>query len=63
MRNLWIYAWAYVYVALGLLDRLGDWMADQIDHNDYLAGVLFVLVLFEMVWFAGIINVTFAGVR
>ena len=63
MTKLWCYAWGLWFIALELLDRLGDWLADQVDHNDYLAGALFVLVLFEMVWAVGIINVTFAGVR
>ena len=52
----WCYFWAY-------LDIFGEWLEDQVDNNDYLAGALFLLFLFEMVWFAGIINVTFAGVK
>ncbi len=61
--RLWCYFWGYLVIVGEALDRLGDWMAEQVDHNDYLAGALFVLVLFEMVWAVGIINVTFAGVR
>ena len=61
--KIWCLMWAYLYEALTVLDRMGDWLGEQIDHNDALAGALFVVVLFELVWFAGIINVSFAGVR
>jgi hypothetical protein len=48
--KIWCYAWAYVFEVLALLDRVGDWMVDQVDHNDYLAGFLFAVVLFAMVY-------------
>ena len=57
MAKIWMLFWAYVYEVLGLLDRLGDWIGDQVDHNDYLAGAVFVLVLFELAWFLGAIDV------
>lgn len=61
MTKLWCYAWAYVYEVLGLLDRFGDWMVDQIDHNDYLAGFVFAVVLFAIPYIVGIIDIVFLG--
>ncbi len=57
MLKIWTYFWAYLFVGLELLDRAGDWLAYQVDHNDYLAGAVFVVVLFEFVWAMGIIDV------
>lgn len=61
MRNLWIYAWAYIYVALGLIDRLGDWMEDQVDHNDYLAGAIGTLAFMAIPYVFGIIDIVVRG--
>ncbi len=55
--RVWELFWAYVYEIMALLDRLGDWLEYQVDHNDYLAGAVFVVVLFEFVWAMGIIDV------
>lgn len=61
MRNLWIYAWAYIYVALGLLDRLGDWLEYQVDHNDYLAGAVGALALLAIPYLIGVIDIVIWG--
>ena len=59
--KLWCYFWAYVYEALGLLDRLWEWAADQVDNNDYLAGALGVVVLYIMVYLVGGAGVLLGG--
>lgn len=61
MMRLWCYAWAYVFEVLALLDRVGDWMVDQVDHNDYLAGFLFAVVLFAIPWLLGIVDIVIGG--
>lgn len=55
--KLWVYAWAYVFVLLGLLDRLGDWLEDQVDHNDYLAGAVGALALLAIPYLIGVIDI------
>jgi len=57
LKMVWIYSWAYVFVVLEKLDKLGDWMADQIDHNDYLAGFVFALVLFAIPYIIGVVDI------
>ena len=57
MVKLWCYFWAYVYEALGLLDREADWVADQIDHNDYLAGFVFGVCLFAIPYVLGVLDI------
>lgn len=59
--KLWIYVWAYVYVALGLLDRLGDWLEYQVDHNDYLAGAVGALALLAIPYLIGVIDIVILG--
>lgn len=61
MKTLWIYAWAYVFVALEKLDKLSDWLADQVDRNDYLAGFVFALTLFAIPYLVGIIDIVVKG--
>ena len=61
MMRLWCYAWAYVFEALALLDRFGDWMVDQVDHNDYLAGFVFAVVLFAIPYLLGIVDIVIGG--
>ena len=61
LKMVWVYAWAYVFVALEKLDRLADWMADQIDHNNYLAGFVFALTLFAIPYLVGIIDIVVRG--
>ena len=57
LKMVWVYCWAYIFVALEKLDRLSDWLADQVDHNDYLAGFVFALVLFAIPYLVGIIDI------
>lgn len=61
MMKLWCYAWGYVFEVLALLDRFGDWMVDQVDHNDYLAGFLFAVMLFAIPWLLGIVDIVIGG--
>ena len=53
---MWAYTWAYLFIVLGLLDRIGDWMVRQIDTNNYLVGALFMWLVFSAAWMAGIIQ-------
>ena len=57
LKAVWIYGWAYVFITLGLLDRFGKWLEDQIDHNDYLAGFVFGICLFALPYLIGIIDI------
>ena len=59
--KLWVYAWVYVFVLLGLLDRLGDWLEDQVDHNDYLAGAIGALALLAIPYLVGVIDIVIWG--
>jgi hypothetical protein len=59
--KLWIYVWAYVFVLLGLLDRLGDWLEYQVDHNDYLAGAVGALALLAIPYLIGVIDIVIWG--
>lgn len=61
MKNVWVYAWAYIFVALGLLDRFGDWLQDQVDHNDYLAGGLIVTSFMIVSWMLGALQIVWMG--
>ncbi len=61
MKKVWVYAWAYIYVALGLLDRLGDWLEDQVDHNDFLAGGLIVTSFMIVSWMLGALQIVWMG--
>ena len=57
MKTLWIYGWAYIFIALEKLDKLGDWLGDQIDHNDYLAGFVGAVCLMAIPYLIGIIDI------
>ena len=57
MKTLWIYGWAYLFVALEQLDKFGDWLGDQIDHNDYLAGFVGAVCLMAIPYLIGIIDI------
>ena len=57
LKTVWIYGWAYLFVALELLDRFGKWLEDQIDNNDYLAGFVFGICLFAIPYVIGIIDI------
>ena len=59
--KLWVYAWAYVFVLLGLLDRLGDWLEYQVDHNDYLVGAVGALALLAIPYLIGVIDIVIWG--
>lgn len=59
--KLWIYVWAYVFVLLCLLDRLGDWLEYQVDHNDYLAGAVGALALLAIPYLIGVIDIVIWG--
>ena len=59
--KLWVYAWVYVFVLLGLLDRLGDWLEYQVDHNDYLAGAVGALALLAIPYLIGVIDIVIWG--
>ena len=57
LKMVWIYSWAYIFVALEKLDKLSDWLADQVDNNDYLAGFVFALVLFAIPYIIGVVDI------
>ena len=57
MKTLWIYSWAFIFVVLEKLDKLSDWMADQIDHNNYLAGAIGALALMAIPYIIGVIDI------
>ena len=57
LAKVWIYGWAYLFIALEQLDRFGDWLSDQVDHNDYLAGALFAIALIAIPYLIGIIDI------
>ncbi len=61
MTAVWVYGWAYLFVILMLLDRLGDWMEYQVDHNDYLAGVVGALALLAIPYLIGVIDIVVRG--
>ena len=61
IKKVWIYGWAYLFVVLELLDRLADWLGDQIDHNDYLAGFVFGICLFAIPYIVGLIDIVVRG--
>ena len=61
LKMVWIYTWAYIFVALELIDKLGDWLGDQIDHNDYLAGALIVTSAIILSWMLGIVQIVWMG--
>ena len=57
LKKAWIYGWAYLFVALEKLDKFGDWLGDQIDHNDYLAGFVGAVCLMAIPYLIGIIDI------
>lgn len=57
LKNAWIYGWAYLFVALELLDRFGKWLEDQVDHNDYLAGFIGAVCLMAIPYLIGVIDI------
>ena len=61
LKWAWIYAWAYFFVAIELVDRFGKWAQEQIDHNDYLCGALIVSSAVILSWMAGIIDIVVRG--
>ena len=61
LKKVWIYGWAYLFVALELLDKLGEWLQDQIDNNDYLAGAIGAICLMAIPYLFGIIDIVIRG--
>jgi len=61
LKMAWIYTWAYIFVALELIDKAGKWLGDQIDHNDYLAGALIVTSAIILSWMLGIVQIVWMG--
>ena len=57
LTMIWCYVWAYIFVILEKMDKIGDWLADQVDHNDYLAGFVFALVLFAIPYIIGVVDI------
>ena len=56
LKMAWVYGWAYLFILRGLLEKFGDWMVEQVDHNDFLAGGLFVWLLVGVAWMAGLVR-------
>lgn len=44
---------------LNFLDRAGEWLEYQVDHNDYLAGFLLGIALFAIPYIIGVIDIVF----
>ena len=61
LNTIWIYGWAYIFILLEQLDKLGDWMADQIDHNNYLAGAIGALALMAIPYIIGVFDIVVRG--
>ena len=61
LKMVWIYAWAYFFVALELIDKVAKWAEHQIDHNDYLAGALIVTSAIILSWMLGIVQIVWMG--
>ena len=61
LKTAWIYGWAYLFIALELLDRFGSWLEDQVDHNDYLAGFIGAVCLLAIPYLIGIIDIVVKG--
>ena len=61
MKTIWIYSWAYIFILMEQLDRLADWMADQIDHNNYLAGAIGALALMAIPYIIGVFDIVVRG--
>ena len=61
LNTIWIYGWAYIFILLEQLDRLADWMADQIDHNNYLAGAIGALALMAIPYIIGVFDIVVRG--
>lgn len=61
MKTLWTYTWAYLFVVLEKLDRLSDWIAYQVDNNDYLAGAVGALALMAIPYILGIVDIVVRG--
>ena len=55
--RIWCYAWACLFIARDALLRFGDWMVDQVDHNDYLAGFIGAVFLMLLPWLVGAIDI------
>ncbi|MBQ9283870.1 MAG: hypothetical protein IJ216_02330 [Acidaminococcaceae bacterium] len=56
LKTVWVYGWAYLFIARELLNRFGDWMLEQIDHNDFLSGFMFAWILFCLAWLGGVVT-------
>ena len=62
-------AYAYIFACLWVfsswlaerLDGVGDWMVDQVDPNDYLAGFIGAVFLMLLPWLVGIIDIVVRG--
>ena len=61
MMKIWTYAWAYLFEVLEKLDRLSDWIAYQVDNNDYLAGAVGALALMAIPYILGIVDIVVRG--
>jgi len=57
LKWIWIYSWAYLFIALEQIDKLGEWVGKQIDKNDYLAGFVFATMFVTIPWVLGIIDI------
>ena len=61
LTMVWCYLWAYVFTALEKLDKLSDWLADQVDHNNYLAGAIGALALMAIPYIIGVFDIVVRG--
>ena len=54
LMKIWCYAWAYVFIALGLLDWLGKKTGELID-KDWFAGLVVVINLYAVLHMIGVL--------
>lgn len=48
-------------ILYGILLSVNEWIAYQIDHNDFLAGAIMMLGLLSFMYLVGAINIVIGG--
>lgn len=61
LESIYAYVFACLWIFSGWLakrfDGAGDWLEDQVDHNDYLAGALIVTSFMIFAWMLGAVQI------
>lgn len=53
LKMVWIYSWAYVFIALGFLDWLGDKAGKMLD-KDWFAGLVVIINVAAVLHMVGV---------